>query len=38
MLADLPEAMGSDEFDRARRLGQSMTASEAVGLALAPRT
>ena len=37
MLADLPEAMGSDEFDRARSVGQSMAASEAVRLALAPR-
>jgi tetratricopeptide (TPR) repeat protein len=38
MLAELPEAMGSDEFDRARSLGQSMGASEAVLLALTPRS
>ena len=37
MLAELPVAMGSDAFDRARRLGQSMGASDAVLLALGPR-
>ena len=38
MLAELPAAMGSDEFDRVRSLGRSMDASEAVHLALAPRS
>ena len=34
MLADLPEAMGVDEFERVRSAGQSMTPAEAVELAL----
>jgi Tetratricopeptide repeat len=34
MLADLPEAMGADEFQRARSAGQSMTPADAVALAL----
>ena len=34
MLADLPVAMGSDEFERARSAGQSMTPTEAVEMAL----
>ena len=38
LLATLPEAMGSDGWDRARGRGRSMAASEAVAFALAPRT
>jgi tetratricopeptide (TPR) repeat protein len=34
MLADLPAAMGAAEFGRARSAGQSLTANEAVALAL----
>jgi tetratricopeptide (TPR) repeat protein len=37
LLAELPEAMGSAEFDRARSVGQTMDPSDAVVLALAPR-
>ena len=35
MLADLPEAMGAAEFQRVRSSGQSLSASDAVALALA---
>jgi hypothetical protein len=35
MLADLPAAMGSTEFERARSAGQSLPEADAVGLALA---
>ncbi len=35
MLASLPEAMGSAEFEGARAAGRSMTSSEAVDFALA---
>ena len=38
MLAELPKAMGSDEFDRVRRIAQSMDASDAVSLALGRRS
>jgi len=38
MLATLPDAMGSDEFDRAHSRGLAMAASEAIDFALAPRT
>ena len=34
MLADLPAAMGVDEFERTRSAGQSMTPAEAVEMAL----
>ena len=34
MLADLPEAMGVAEFERARSAGQSMSPTEAVEMAL----
>ena len=34
MLADLPEAMGAAEFERARSAGQSMSPSDAVAMAL----
>jgi tetratricopeptide (TPR) repeat protein len=34
MLADLPDAMGNAEFDRARSAGKSMSPSDAVALAL----
>ena len=34
LLADLPEAMGSDGFDQARSRGQSLSAAEAVKFAL----
>jgi hypothetical protein len=37
MLAVLPEAMGTAEFDRARAAGGSMTSSEAVDFALGAR-
>ena len=37
MLAVLPDAMGSDEFDRARAVGRSMTSNEASNLALGAR-
>ncbi|MDF2733917.1 MAG: afsR 2 [Chloroflexota bacterium] len=36
LLVELPVAMGPDEFERARHLGQSMGASDAVLLALDP--
>jgi non-specific serine/threonine protein kinase len=35
LLADLPQAMGTDAFERARIRGREMSASEAVGFALA---
>jgi hypothetical protein len=35
MLATLPEAMGSDAFERARSRGHAMAPSEAVAFALA---
>ncbi len=35
-LAILREAMGSEEFERARAVGRAMTTSEAVGFALGP--
>ncbi len=38
MLAELPKAMGSDAFERARSQGQSMGAGDAVRLALTPRS
>ncbi|MGH2429045.1 MAG: hypothetical protein ACRDGV_09225 [Candidatus Limnocylindria bacterium] len=38
MLAVLPEAMGSAEYDRARAAGHSMASSEAVDFALAARS
>ena len=38
MLATLPHAMGSAEFDRARAAGHSMASSEAVHFALGART
>jgi non-specific serine/threonine protein kinase len=38
MLAVLPEAMGSAEFDRARAAGRSMASSEVVGFALGARS
>lgn len=38
LLADLPEAMGSAEFERARAAGQSLASSEAVTLALSTRS
>jgi tetratricopeptide (TPR) repeat protein len=38
MLADLPEAMGASEFERARLAGQSMAPSEAVDFALGARS
>jgi len=38
MLAVLPEAMGSAEFDRARTAGRSMTSREAVDFALGARS
>jgi non-specific serine/threonine protein kinase len=38
LLAALPEAMGSDEFERARSRGHEMAPSEAVDFALGPRT
>jgi non-specific serine/threonine protein kinase len=38
MLAVLPEAMGSAEFDRVRARGHSMTAREAVEIALGARS
>jgi tetratricopeptide (TPR) repeat protein len=34
MLADLPEAMGADEFEHARSAGQLLSAADAVALAL----
>ena len=37
LLANLPQAMGSDAFERARSRGHSMAASEAVAFALAPQ-
>jgi tetratricopeptide (TPR) repeat protein len=37
LLATLPKAMGSDEFERARSLGRAMAVREAVDFALAPR-
>jgi non-specific serine/threonine protein kinase len=38
MLAVLPEAMGSAEFDRARAVGGAMTSSEVVNFALGARS
>jgi len=38
LLADLPQAMGSEAFERARGQGQAMVPSEAVDFALAPGT
>ena len=37
LLAVLPEAMGSEPFDRARSAGRSMTARDAVGYAMGDR-
>ena len=34
MLVDLPEAMGSAEFERVRAAGKSMSSADAVTLAL----
>ena len=34
MLADLPEAMGAAEFERARSTGEAMSVADAVAMAL----
>ena len=38
LLVDLPEAMDSDDFERARRRGHEMAPRDAVDFALAPRS
>jgi hypothetical protein len=38
LLADLPAAMGTDEFERARAGGRSMATQDAVNLALGARS